>query len=449
MRTLASSVNSSEQDILYAFTHGIDVDRLFAPEEIKVQRAWAKQLIACKAITAKEGADLDAALIKAGELMAKNEFDWRLEDEDIHMNLERFLVEQLGGVGKKIHLGRSRNDLVATSLRLRVARSCTDAREQLSQLIGIVATKAEQSIDVLIPGMTHLQNGQPIRFGHILSSYGYRLLADRKRFHYAKECSMAALPLGSGAFAGTTLAIDREALAAELGFRAACANSYDGVGDRDFILEGLHSMAMVAIHLTKMAEDLLYWSSSNVALVKLPAKWSTGSSIMPNKRNPDVLELIRARCARILAAEQEGKAILRGFGSSYGSDLHELKKTFFRIEGEFFSCLEILGLFFAELTIDRKVAEDMCTMGHILATDLANTLVERGETFRDAYRIAAEQVALAEDKGQQVHEGELFSQIAKGYDAHHSVEARAARGGTARAAVEQSLADLRRALDGA
>lgn len=444
MRTLANSLNpKAAEDLLYRFTHGIDVDPKFAAEEVRVQQAWAEQLQACGVITADEQRQLHDTLAEAGQLMTKGEFDWRIEDEDIHINLERFLVDRLGDLGKKLHLGRSRNDLVATSLRLRLARSADDAIQQLRVLIEASIALAENTIDTIIPGMTHLQNGQPIRMAQVFTSYGYRFHQDLRRFERAREYCLEAMPLGSAAFAGTTLAIDREALAQDLGFAAPCANSYDGVGDRDFICELLHAMAMVAVHQTKVCEDLMYWSSANVALVQLPAQWSTGSSIMPNKRNPDVLELIRARSARLCAADQEGKAILRGFGSSYGSDLHELKKTFFAAEAEFMACATILGHFLSAVKVDEAVAEALCAKGHILATDLANLLVDKGATFRDAYHQAAEQVSTATAAGQQVHEGPLFSQLAPGYDAIRSVEAHAATGGTARAQVLASLTQLK------
>lgn len=446
MRTLASSINSSAMDTLYAFTQGIDVDRKFVTDEVLVEKAWARQLNKRGYITDDECRELEKALSLAAELILTDAFPWRLEDEDIHMNIEHFLVDRLGDTGKKLHLGSARKDLVATSLRLRVSRFTLTATSSVKSLITVLIRLAEANLDVIVPGMCHQQNGQPIRIAQVFSAYGFRLMSDLKRFKAVQAACLESMPLGSAAFAGTTLTIDREELAYELGFAKPCANCYDGVGDRDFLIDALHSMAMVAIHMAKICEDLIYWSSSNVALVIVPKNWSTGSSIMPNQRNPNVLEMVRARTALIIAAEQGGMNVLRGFGSSYSSDLHELKKTFFRVEEEFLACAEILALFMSEIKIDEDVANLMCFKGHILATDLANKLVARGDTFRDAYRKAADEVTKATAAGIQVCEGALFNAVSPGYGIEESVEERSAIGGTAKFRVEESLTHLRSQL---
>lgn len=446
MRTLASSINSSKMDTLYAFTHGIDVDRKFASDEVQVEKAWARQLTKQGYLTAAEGKELQKALSLAADLILTDSFPWQLEDEDIHMNIERFLVDRIGNIGKKLHLGSARNDLIATSLRLRVSRSTLTATSAVKSLITVLIRLAEANLHVIVPGMSHLQNGQPIRIAQVFSAYGYRLLSDLKRFKTVKASCLEAMPLGSAAFAGTPLTIDRKELAYELGFTEPCPNCYDGVGDRDFMIDALHAMAMVAIHMAKICEDILYWTSSNVALVIIPKNWSTGSSMMPNQRNPHVLELVRARAAGIMAAEQGGKNVLRGFGTSYSGDLHELKKTFFRVEEDFLASAEILALFMSEIEIDEQVANQMCFKGHILATDLANKLVAKGDTFRDAYRKAAEEVTKATAAGVQVCEAKLFNEISPGYGIEESVEERSAIGGTAKFRVEESLSRLRSQL---
>ena len=440
VRVLGNQLNDSHNHQLYTFTNGIDVDARLAKQEVTVQKAWLTALLNASYLTNDQFDQLAPVLDQALQQMQSGAFPWRESDEDIHMNLERFITEQVGELGKTIHHGRSRNDLIATTLRLFVANSMVELQQDAQCLIEAVCNKATETLDLIVPGMTHLQNGQPVRLAHLISSYGHALRDDMTRFETARRASLNTMPLGSAAFAGTTLQIDLQQLARELGFEHPAANSFYAVGDRGFILDALHAIAMTGVHLAKIAEDLIYWSSSNIGLITLPKDWSTGSSIMPNKRNPDVLELIRAKASRLVARDGEGKNIVKGFGNSYGSDLHELKKTLLSALDEVIPCLKLLTHMLGESSFKAEVAAAMLERGHILATDYANAQVEQGTSFRDAYSQVADLVETADKEGCQFQELLTDSRPLTFED---SVEQRRLPGGTARQRVMEAIDALR------
>ena len=401
---LSSKLNDSKSLELYQFTQGIDVDARLCAQEVRVQKAWAHALSKINSLTAEENGQIQAALDEALTLMNAGTFDWRVRDEDIHMNLERFVTEKCGSLGKKMHLGRSRNDLIATTLRLFVADSMLEISTLLKNLVLAIADQAEKQMHVIVPGFTHLQHGQPIRFGHVLASHGWAFKRDSERSSHAAKDALQSMPIGSAALAGTTLKVSLADLAAELGFTQPSLNSYDSVGDRDFILDALAVLSTSAVHLSRISEDFIIWSSTPVALVKLPPAWSTGSSIMPNKRNPDVPELVRGKSAHLMGAHANALTLLKSVPTSYGSDLHELKSVFLRAFDEAKKCLEILPHFIREITVDEKRAQELCKMGHILATEVADELASQGVPFREAYATVAKLVERAELLGIQVED---------------------------------------------
>lgn len=398
---------------LYAFTSGIEVDCLLAPYEIGVQKAWARGLAGANYLTAEELKDALRLLDDALEEIEDGSFEWRIEDEDIHMNLERFMTEKAGDLGKKLHTGRSRNDLIATTLRLFVKESTLTISNSTAELASALCDLAEKTAGVIVPGTTHMQHGQPVSFGHMAAAHSWAFVRDMVRLANAQAACLEYMPLGSAALAGTTVEIDLEGCANELGFASPPHNSYDAVGDRDFMIEALSAFASVAVHLGRLTEDILYWSSTAVGLVDLPKDLSTGSSIMPNKRNPDVAELVRAKASRIISLANEAHNVLKSVPTSYGSDLHELKKTFILSCGELSESLGILAPFVKGLEINLERAKELLGKGHLLATEIADALTSQGISFRDAYRKTAALVELADAKGLQVHEisGDDFRSI--------------------------------------
>lgn len=403
MKVLNSGISTGSNTQLFEFTQGLDVDSRLYYGEIDVQKAWAHALADAGYLTEDEAQRLSATLDEAEELMSTGQFKWVMEDEDIHMNLERFMTEKLGELGKKIHIGRSRNDLIATTLRLSLCGELDIAAYFLRNLILAIRDVSHKWIDIISPGMTHMQFGQPIRFGHLFSAHGHALKRDLRRLEQAQDEALEYMPLGSAAFAGTHVSIDFEKLAEELSFSSTAQHSYDAVSDRDYILSALAAYGTLAMHLSRLCEDVMYWSSSGIKVLKLPYDWSTGSSIMPNKRNPDVPELVRAKMARVMTAMNEGLTLMRSVTPSYGSDIHELKRTFFNAQDELMKSLNVLTPFIAGLEVDTQNLEALLNKGHILATDIANEIT-KNTTFRDAYKQTAEAIKNADAEGLQIHE---------------------------------------------
>lgn len=404
MSVLSTKLLPTKSELLASFTNGVKPDQELYRQEIAVQNAWAEGLTDIGILTSKELTLIKDALSKALSLMETGNFEWREVDEDIHMNLERFVNDLTQGLGKKMHAGRSRNDLIATTLKLHIADTATEVSGLIQKLIEAMTTLAEKNLDVLIPGMTHLQNGQPVRWSHALLGHAWAFKRDLKKFQVVKENALFAMPLGSAALAGTTLAIDQTKIASQLGFAHTAFNSYDAVGERDSVVEFLEASSLFGAHLARLAEDIIYWSSAPVGLVQLSPNWSTGSSIMPNKRNPDIAELTRAKASLWMGDASGVLTLIKGVPTSYASDMHETKIPYLRVAKDLKLTLEVFTCFAAELTVNKQKAKALLNQGHILATELANHLTDQGTPFREAYGVVAGLVELAESKKLQVHE---------------------------------------------
>ena len=404
MSVLTTKYQPSKSELLASFTNGVRPDKQLYVQEILVQKAWADGLSSIGILNSNELKLIQNALKLASQLMRASKFDWREEDEDIHMNLERFVNDMTQGLGKKMHAGRSRNDLIATTLKLHVADSVTEVIALLTNLIESMVTLADKNKDVIMPGMTHLQNGQPIRWSHAILGHAWAFKRDLKKFQAVKEEALAVMPLGSAALAGTTLAIDLDKIAKTLGFASPSVNSYDSVGERDSVINFLQASAHFGVHLSRLAEDVIYWSSAPVGLVELSPNWSTGSSIMPNKRNPDIAELARAKASLWMGDASGVLTLVKGLATSYASDLHESKIPYLRVADDVKLTLNIFSHFISELSVNKARAKTLLNQGHILATELANHLTDQGIAFREAYGIVAGLVELAESKKVQVHE---------------------------------------------
>lgn len=439
MGILATDRNSQSVSQLLNFTQGLDVDQRIAFSEIKVHRAWTLAWKEAGKLTESEQADVLAKLSQAQDLISKNQFPWRVEDEDVHMNLERFL----GDIGKKLHEGRSRNDLVATTLRLSVSAEIETLRAALGLWQKALIEQASQTKTVLIPGMTHVQNAQPMRLAQWYLAYAQFFKRDLERLDLAKKQCLAVMPLGSGALTGSPVSLNWDGIAEELGFSATSTNSYEQVSHRDFIVEALQALSMAATHISRFCEDVIYYSSSNVGILALPKNYSTGSSMMPNKRNPDVMELGRAKSARLIAAESEALLIMKGLPTSYASDLHELKRTWYRAYDEALPLFEILKPFTEGLQANDSRAREHLSRGQILATELADQLCDRGWKFRDAYQQVARWVEAAEAQGVQVETlPEVKAAGISGASYESAIERRKSPGSSALSEIEKQIQNL-------
>jgi argininosuccinate lyase len=427
--------------------------RLWAAD-IEGSMAYARALEQAGLLTAEERDRLIQGLEAVAREFEAGEFDIRTSDEDIHTAVERRLGELVGEVAGKLHTGRSRNDQVATDLRLYLMREIPGLRQWLGELQQAILNKAEQHLEAIMPGYTHLQRAQPVLFSHWLLSYFWMLQRDRERLDDLGK-RVAVLPLGAGALAGHALGIDRHFLAAELGFRAVCENSMDAVSDRDFVAEFLFWAALVQMHLSRLAEDLILWSSAEFGFVELDDAYATGSSLMPQKKNPDSLELLRGKVGRMVGHLVALLTTLKGLPSTYNKDLQEDKEPLF----DALDTLKLVLPVAAGVVRTLKVSAEAMAAAlddAMLATDLADHLVRRGVPFRQSHELVSRAVRRAEELDLPLRELPLaeFQAISDAFDSdlyavfdhRRSVEARDSYGGTATSAVRQQIERARAAM---
>ncbi|MEO8082412.1 MAG: argininosuccinate lyase [Ardenticatenales bacterium] len=439
---------------LHALNRSLPFDRRLWAEDIAGSRAWARGLAAAGVLDAQEAAALDAGLAAVGDEWARGTFVENEGDEDIHSAVERRLGELVGPVAGKLHTGRSRNDQVATDLRLWVMAACDRLVDATGGLAAALVDVAARHVDALMPGMTHLQPAQPITFGHWLLSHVWPLARDRDRLLRVRATS-AILPLGAGALAGTAFAIDRAALAADLGFRGVAPNSVDAVADRDFAAEFLFAAALIGIHLSRLAESLILFANPAFGFVALDDAYATGSSLMPQKKNPDPLELARGKSGRLIGRLTGLLATLKALPSAYDKDLQEDKEPVFDAHDTLAALLPVLAGLIRTLRVDAdRMAAALDPA--MLATDLADHLVRRGVPFRTAHGLAGRAVRLAEATGLPLTElppsalTDLDGAFEPGDVAAltwtSALDARSAEGGTAPAAVARQLEAARQVL---
>ena len=384
-----------------------------------------------------------------------DKFEWRIEDEDVHMAVERRLTEIVGPVGGKLHTGRSRNDQVATDLRLWTMNAIENVAEGLVSLQRALLEKARPHVDTLMPGFTHLQQAQVVSFAHYLLSYFWMLQRDSQRF-FDLSFRISVLPLGSGALAGHALGIDREFLAEKLGFDQVAPNSMDAVSDRDFVVEFLSNSALTMTHLSRLAEDLIIYSSAGYRYVTLSDRFTTGSSLMPQKKNPDSLELIRGKTGRVLGHLTGFLATLKGLPSTYNKDLQEDKEPLFDAFDTVVRSLRIAAGVIESLTVNEEnMARSLDDF--LLATDLADYLVKKGMPFRQSHEAAGKCVAACEKRGVGLRElpleayrevSDLFGEdLKKALSFKSSAARRKTFGGTAPSAVRKQIRRAEMELD--
>ncbi|OJA14873.1 hypothetical protein AZE42_00809 [Rhizopogon vesiculosus] len=440
--------------LMHAFNQSLKYDQRMHAADIRGSIAYAKALRRVGLLTEEEEIRMIEGLDAVGREWENGQFQPAPDDEDIHTANERRLSELIGTLGGKLHTGRSRNDQVATDMRLWLLDEVDDIESSLKGLVRIMVERADKERDILLPGYTHLQRGQPIRWSHFLLSHAFSFRSDLERLQQLIP-RISVLPLGSGALAGNPFTIDREFLAKELKFASLAENSMWGVGDRDFIVEFLMWSSLTMTHMSRLAEDLIIYSTAEFGFVTLSDAYSTGSSIMPQKKNPDSLELLRGKSGRIFGNMAGFVMTLKGLPSTYNKDLQEDKEPLFDTVDNVSASLKIAEGVIATMEVHGEKMRQALTMD-VLATDLADYLVRKGVPFRETHHVSGRAVTLAETRKCQLNEltvedykglHEKFSEdVVKVFDFEASVERRASIGGPSRVTLDRQIAVLRAVL---
>lgn len=442
-------------ELVETFTASVHVDQRLYPQDIRGSVAHVKMLGRCGILPAADVEQIVTGLHSIEEKIATGELTFSVAHEDVHMNVEQHLIEQIGPVGGKLHTGRSRNDQVALDMHLYLREEVDEILDLLHQLITVLVDSAEQHLDVLIPGYTHLQRAQPVLFSHHLLAYAGMFRRDSERLQSART-RIDMMPLGAGALAGTTFPIDRAAVAAELGFARLYDNSMDAVSDRDFIVEFLADAAILMMHLSRFCEELVLWSSQEFGFVELDDAYCTGSSIMPQKKNPDVAELIRGKTGRVYGSLFALLTVLKGLPMAYNKDLQEDKEGMFDTVDTVKASLQLFTGMIATMTVRRARTEQAVREDFSNATDLADYLVRRGLPFRQAHEVIGKLVlhclerscfladlTLAEyQQASPLFDADLYAVLAP----EAVVNARASLGGTAVSSVVEQITGWRQWL---
>ncbi|MDR0305304.1 MAG: argininosuccinate lyase [Chitinispirillales bacterium] len=371
--------------LMESFNNSISFDKALIEEDIAGSIAWASALQKIGVFSEADCSKVIDGLNSILEDYKNGRINFSRSDEDIHMAVERLLTERAGEAGERLHTGRSRNDQVITDTRLYTKKALTNIKDSLIELQKAVVERARLDLQIIIPGFTHYQQAQPVLLSHYWMSFFWLLEREKSRIHHAL-ISTDILPLGSGALAGSGFAVDRDAIAAELGFSKVSENSMDMVSSRDFLLETLSVFASIGIHLSRYAEDLIVWSTREFGFVELDDAWSTGSSMMPQKKNPDSLELIRGKSGRLLGNYTRLATTLKGIGLTYFKDLQEDKEPLFDSEHNLQMVLKVFTHVLLTLTIrEDRIKQDLDPF--LLATDMADYLVRKGMSFRQAHKV--------------------------------------------------------------
>ncbi|XP_068271558.1 argininosuccinate lyase-like [Nyctibius grandis] len=441
----------SRNPVMEMLSASITYDKRLSEVDIQGSIAYAKALEKAGILSKPELEKILSGLEKISEEWSKGAFVVKHTDEDIHTANERRLKELIRDVAGKLHTGRSRNDQVVTDLKMFMRNSLSAISTHLLQLIKTLVERAAMETDILLPGYTHLQKAQPIRFSHFLLSHAVALTRDSERLGEMKR-RMNVLPLGSGALAGNPLGIDREFLRSELHFASISLNSMDAVSERDFVVEFLSFASLLMIHLSKMAEDLIIYSTSEFGFLTLSDTYCTGSSVMPQKKNPDSMEVIRSKAGRVFGRLSSMLMVLKGLPSTYNKDLQEDKEAVFDVVDTLNAVLQVANGVISTLQINRENMERAMSP-EIMSSDMALYLVRKGMPFRQAHIVSTKAVQLAESKGiplshlslddlksiNPMFENDLY-QI---YNVVNSVEQYTAMGGTAKSSVNAQIEQLR------
>jgi argininosuccinate lyase len=438
-----------------SFNASVDFDWRLLEHDVAGSIAHARMLAAQGIIPAADAEAIVAGLLEVKKELEDGRLSFDSELEDVHMNVEARLIERIGDAGRRLHTGRSRNDQVATDLRLYARAAAFDLVGLIDRLRLALCARAEQYLDVFMPGYTHLQRAQPVPVAHHLMAYEAMLARDRARVHDAGGRA-AESPLGSGALAATTLPIDREAVAGALGFTSVTRNSLDAVGDRDFAVELVAAAALCQVHLSRLGEELVLWASQEFGFVHLSEAYCSGSSLMPHKVNPDVAELVRGKTGRVIGDWVALMTALKALPLSYNKDLQETQEPLYDAVETVSACLEMATGMVLTMEIDREAVARAVARGHLLATELADYLVGKSVPFRQAHDIVGALVRKAEERGIELDSLALDDLRAESphfgpdlrewLDVARAVDRRDVPGGPARARVAAEIARVRAEL---
>ncbi len=438
-----------------AFTSSVAFDRRLYACDIEGSIAHAKTLQKAGVISAEEADTIVGGLTRIREEIERGEFTWLRSLEDVHTNIEARLIELVGDAGKKLHAGRSRNDQVATDLRLYLRARIDELQSAIAALQTELVNLAEREADTVMPGFTHLQPAQPVSFGHHLLAWFEMLKRDQERFDDLYE-RVNVMPLGSAALAGAAYPLDRHYTAELLGFDAVSDNSLDAVSDRDFVIEACAACSITMMHLSRIGEELVLWMSQPFGFIALPDAYCTGSSIMPQKKNPDAAELVRGKAARVFGDLIALLTLMKGQPLAYNRDNQEDKEPLFDAVDTTLACVQIIGDVVAVLQVNRERMAEAAEAGYTTATDLADYLVGKGVAFRDAHGATGRIVKTAIDRGCKLKDLELDvlrklcpaveNDVYAVLDVNGSVARRTLHGGTAPEQVRERVADARRYL---
>ncbi len=440
--------SENTDNLVEAFTQSVHYDVRLYREDIRGSIVHCEMLVKQGIITPEEGERIVQGLLEIEKEIEEGAFQPDPSMEDIHMNIEAHLIEKVGPVGGKLHTARSRNDQVVLDERLYLRGEIREVVDLIKNFQRVLVMRAREHVGTIMPGFTHLQHAQPVRLAFHLLAYVEMLERDKERFMDALK-RVNILPLGAGALAGTTLPIDREWVAKRLGFPRISANAMDTVADRDFILEFLAHGAITMIHLSRMAEELVLWSSPEFSFVELSDSYCTGSSIMPQKKNPDVAELVRGKSGRVVGNLVSLLVVLKGLPLAYNRDLQEDKEPMFDTSDTLKMSLKVMAGMYERAVFNVGEMERRAREGFTNATDLADYLVRKGVPFREAHRMVGELVAYCLDRGKTLEELSLEEMrgvaptvekdVYEVLDLQRVVDGRGSLGGTSREQVEERL----------
>ena len=442
----------STDKLVEEFTESVSYDKRLAPFDIAGSIAHVKMLEKQGILKKEEAEKIVSGLKEILDEIERGEFVWKTELEDVHMNIEKRLTEKIGAVGGKLHTGRSRNDQVATDVRLYVRHEIEEILELLKALRRAFVKQAEENLDVVMPGYTHLQIAQPVLYAHHMLAYYQMFRRDAERFKDTLK-RVNVSPLGSAALAGTSYPLDREFTAKLLGFNGVTRNSMDAVSDRDFVAETIFNCAMVMMHLSRLSEELVLWSTEEFGFIELPDAFCTGSSIMPQKKNPDVSELTRGKTGRVYGDLITILTVLKGLPLTYNRDLQEDKEPLFDAIDTVKMALRVNEKIVSGMKPRKERMREQAKKGFSLATDVADYLAKKGVPFREAHEIVGRIVAYCLDEGKELQTLSLdeFKKFSDKFDedilslmsVEGSINSRNIIGGTAREQVELEIKEIK------
>ncbi len=396
--TWAGRFSEPVSDLVKRYTASVDFDQRMWRQDIRGSLAHARMLARQGIISPQDLADIERGMAQVWQEIESGQFEWSLDLEDVHLNIEKRLTALVGDAGKRLHTGRSRNDQVATDIRLYLRDAIDDIVTLIGQFQAAIVTLAEREAATPMPGFTHLQVAQPVTFGHHMLAYFEMFERDKERFVDCRKRTNR-LPLGAAALAGTTYPIDREFVAAELGFDGVCLNSLDAVSDRDFAIEFCAACALFMTHISRLSEELVLWMSPRVGFIQIADRFCTGSSIMPQKKNPDVPELARGKTGRVFGHLTALLTLMKSQPLAYNKDNQEDKEPLFDAVDTVTDTLRIFADMMGGITVKSEGMVEALTQGFATATDLADYLVKKGLPFRDAHEAVGHAVKAAEQKG--------------------------------------------------